>query len=92
MKKAKNIGYFIQGWIRYGMYYNKRLRFFMRRHILEQIDYRIGKMNKECYTSGSCVECGCKTTALQMANKPCDGDCYVSMQSRKNWKKLKGNI
>jgi hypothetical protein len=33
--------------------------------------------------------CGCMTTALQMCNKPCEGDCYPSMMSKKQWKVYK---
>lgn len=48
-------------------------------------------MDKECYNSGQCKICGCKTTALQLANKPCDKPCYPSMMSKKNWNKIKKN-
>lgn len=84
-----NILYYIQGWFRYHIYYSKNFGFLLRKHIREQIDYRVAVMNRECYTSGSCVKCGCKTIALQMANKPCDGDCYISMQSKRMWNKIK---
>lgn len=84
-----NILYFIQGWFRYPIYYSKNFGFLMRKHIREQIDHRVSVMNRECYTSGSCVKCGCQTIALQMANKPCDGYCYISMQNKKTWNRIK---
>jgi hypothetical protein len=64
----------------------------MRIHIREQIDVRIRSMDKVCYESGSCKMCGCHTTALQMANKPCDKPCYPSMMTRKKWKMLKNSV
>lgn len=63
----------------------------MRRHIWEQINFRIKWMNPVCYEQGSCVKCGCETTHLQMANKKCDGDCYPPMMNRKQWEKFKKN-
>jgi hypothetical protein len=33
-------------------------------------------MDIDCYLDGSCKKCGCETTALQMANKACAGNCY----------------
>ena len=46
-------------------------------------------MNKDCYNNGQCIRCGCMTTALQMANKKCEGNCYPPMMDRKKWKKFK---
>jgi len=45
-------------------------------NIRRQIEFRIEIMDSECYNNGSCVKCGCKTTALQMASKSCDKPCY----------------
>lgn len=84
----ENIFYFAQGNLRYRLYYSI-FRFIMRPHIREQIAYRIKWMNSECYSEGSCQVCGCATTALQMANKICDGYCYPPMMSRSDWKKYK---
>lgn len=105
--KLLDIWYFIQGNIRYFLYYYKSNYFFSNKkirwifllplhkliplHIREQIEYRINSMNQDCYRSGSCIKCGCKTTNLQMANKSCEGYCYPAMQSRKNWNLLKNN-
>lgn len=76
--------YFI-GNYRYKLYYSK-YKFLIRKHILEQIEYRINSMDQECYNNGQCKICGCKTTALQMANKACDKPCYPLMVSKKFWK------
>lgn len=83
---VKNIISYVQGNIRYRLYYS-RFRFLIREHIREQYEYRIRVMKKECYESGNCVICGCKTTNLQFANKPCDGNCYPRMMSKKEWNK-----
>lgn len=88
--KMIDIWYFIQGMYRYRIYYNSKLRgVALRKHIREQIDYRIRVMNQECYFNGSCIKCGCMTTALQMCNKPCEGDCYPHMMNKKEWNKYK---
>lgn len=85
-KNRKNIIPFFQGWYRYKIYYSSGpLRFLMRSHIRNQIDVRIKSMDRECYNSGSCKECGCATTALQMANKSCEGYCYPPMMNKSQW-------
>lgn len=61
----------------------------MRQHIWEQIVWRIKWMNPICYEQGSCVKCGCETTALQMANKSCDMPCYPPMMKKDEWEKFK---
>ena len=76
--------YYLQGNYRYKLYYSK-LRFLLRKHIREQIKFRIRIMDKECYDNGECKMCGCKTTALQMANKACDKPCYPPMMNSKEW-------
>lgn len=81
---------YLQGWYRYSLYYSSGPRkFLMRKHIRRQIDARIDSMNRECYNSGSCIKCGCATTALQMANKSCEGFCYPPMMNYSNWKYAK---
>ena len=84
----KNIKAWLQGNLRYFLYYTS-LKFLIRRHIREQIDARIKSMNQTCYNQGSCIKCGCLTTQLQMANKECEGNCYPVMQNKTNWKLLK---
>lgn len=86
--KSKDIFYYFQGHIRYILYYSK-FKWIIFKYIREQIDYRISVMNSECYNTGSCIVCGCTTTQLQMANKPCKGYCYPSMMGRKQWSKFK---
>lgn len=49
----RNVFYFIQGWLRYYIYYSKHFKWLMRKHIKEQIDFRIAMMQKECYRNGS---------------------------------------
>lgn len=81
---AYNIGNY-----RYKLFYSKNLKKLIRKHISEQIQVRINSMNKDCYDKGACIICGCSTTALQMANKACDGNCYPKMLNKVEWKKLK---
>ena len=85
-----SIYYFFQGKIRYRLYYSK-YKCLIRKHILEQIEYRIKIMNKECYSRGSCIKCGCETTALQMCNKPCKGLEYPPIVNRRTWKQYYHN-
>ena len=76
---------YIQGTIRYKLFYSN-FKGLIRKHIREQIEFRIMVMDKECYNNGSCTICGCTTTALQMANKPCDKPCYPKMYCKRAWK------
>jgi len=80
-----NIKSYFQGNIRMWFYYSKRLNFLLPLHIYEQIAYRLFKMRKECFTNGACLECGCATPALQMADKSCAGNCYPAMMDEKEW-------
>ena len=57
----------------------------LRKHIKEQIAWRIEVMDRDCYDRGSCKLCGCETTALQMANKACDKPCYPIMMNKEQW-------
>ena len=87
-----NIMSYLVGNFRYALYYDS-WKFLIRRHIYQQITWRIEVMDQECYQKGSCKLCGCSTTALQMANKACDKPCYPSMMGRRKWKKfLNGEI
>lgn len=88
--KMIDIWYYFQGMYRYRIYYNSKLQgVVIRVHIREQITYRIKIMNRECYNSGSCIKCGCMTTALQMCDKVCDGNCYPEMMNKKSWEEYK---
>lgn len=79
-----DIWYYMQGNIRHKLYYS-RFRWLIRRHIREQIAYRITWMDEECFDQGSCKKCGCMTTALQMCNKSCEKPCYPRMLSKYKW-------
>lgn len=84
----KNIQAYIQGKLRYKLYYSKFV-FLIREHIREQIEVRINSMDRQCYYDGQCKLCGCTTTALQMANKACDKACYPRMLTKSEWRLLK---
>lgn len=86
--KLKDIFYYIQGNIRYCVFYSD-FTYFLLKHIREQIEFRIASMNSECYSSGQCKKCGCSTTALQMCNKACDGNCYPRMLNYREWQNIK---
>ena len=79
---ADIIDYF-RGNYRYWAWYHAK--FLIRDFIQEQIRLRIKLMDRECYQSGTCKLCGCKTLALQMANKCCEKPCYPSMMTKKEW-------
>jgi hypothetical protein len=83
-----NIMSYLVGNFRYACYDNS-WSLLIRQHILEQIKWRIDIMDKECYKQGSCIMCGCSTTALQMANKACDKPCYPTMMSAGKWRNFK---
>lgn len=85
--KINDIFAYIIGNYRYWCYEN--YRFLLRKHIIEQYEFRLTVMNKECYSSGSCVKCGCDTPALQMANKACEGGCYFKMMRGRTWRGFK---
>ena len=86
--KIKDVLYFLQGTIRYKLYYSK-LRFLIRGFIFNQISWRIMVMDTECLDKGFCKKCGCKTTALQMCNKSCEGNCYPEMMNEIQWRHFK---
>ena len=87
----KNIKAYLQGHIREWLFYSKRLNRLLPLHIFEQINYRLFVMNKTCYSNGECVECGCTTPALQMADKTCGGACYPEMMDETDWSIYKRN-
>jgi len=80
----KNIRAYIVGNVRYFLYY--KIPRLMRFYIKDQVEWRIEIMNSKCYENGSCVQCGCRTTHLQMANKSCDKPCYPPIMSFSKWK------
>lgn len=92
MKKVANkfiddVYYYLQGNSRYHVYYSS-YSWLIRDFIMEQIKFRILVMDQECYNRGTCVKCGCKTTALQMADKMCEGSCYPPMLTEEDWRTL----
>lgn len=81
---------YLIGWTNYYIFYSPiwiglNLKFLIPKYIRKQIEFRIIVMKRECYNSGSCVKCGCATTALQMCARSCDGLCYPPFLSRKHW-------
>jgi len=88
MKKIRD---YIVGNFRYHLYYyqNGRFRFLIRNHIIEQFQMRLELMDKVCFNMGECKICGCKTTALQFANRECDEPCYPPILGRADWGMLK---
>lgn len=83
-----NILNYIQGNIRYQLYYSK-FAFLIPKYVREQIDIRINSMDSQCYKEGQCKMCGCSTTALQMCDKACDKPCYPPMLNKEAWEKFK---
>lgn len=63
----------------------------VRKHIKEQISFRIKCMKKECIMNGSCLECGCDIPQLAYCDKACEGDCYPPMMNKKEWYNWKEN-
>lgn len=90
-KKKIDIKSFIIGWLRYKPYYSKwrLVRALLPEYIREQIDLHIDYMNPKCYWDGQCKECGCATTALQMCNKSCEGNCYPPIMTKGQWHSFK---
>lgn len=84
-----NIYHYILGHYRYKLYYSRFFKWLIRRHIREQIGYRLRSMDKQCYQQGTCKLCGCQTTQLQMANKACDKPCYPIMLDSFDWHLVK---
>lgn len=80
----KDVWYYVQGNFRYKLYYS-RWKWLMRKHLREQIGFRISVMRKECFENGECVVCGCATTALQMCSKMCEDACYPPMMWGHEW-------
>ena len=60
--------YYVQGYYRHFFYWRKYGKYFLRRHIREQIYWRLGVMNQECLSNGACVECGERDVLIAMAH------------------------
>lgn len=98
--KSKDVWHYFLGNFRYHFYYGGGLskkyplvawlrKRVLKKHIKEQIAWRISVMNQECYALGYCIKCGCDTPHLQMANKACDGNCYPPMLNKGDWEIFK---
>lgn len=74
---------YLQGNLRNKLWKNHKG--FIRKHIREQIEFRIFVMDSECRVTGSCTKCGCSTPALQMCNDACKGNCYPKMMNKSKW-------
>ncbi len=85
MKIVSDAFYYFQGNYRYKLFYSKCLKWVMPKWLRDQICFRISVMDRACYDQGSCKICGCETTAMQMANKPCDKPCYPRMMNARQW-------
>ena len=102
LKDPLNIWYYIQGNIRHFFY--KNFKYALRKHIIEQFEWRIIKASK-CYNNnGGCLCCGCDTPQLFFADKACsvskisacklipelNGEiCYPKMMNRNSWNLFK---
>lgn len=85
--KIKDMYYYVQGNIRYYLFYSTFAEL-IREHIREQIIARVASMDKKCFNNGQCKLCGCSTTALQMCDKACNKPCYPSMMNKKEWETI----
>ena len=70
---------------RYVIFYSFLSKLLIRKHIFEQISYRILVMDEKCFNDGECKLCGCETIALQMTNTACKKPCYPDMMSKGKW-------
>lgn len=95
--------YWVQGTYRaYGYYYYKfssdfpeyntpvrrEVWRFMRDHIKGQLSFRVNSVNSQCYDSGSCISCSCKTPDVFFADKACNELCYPAMLNKEQWNKF----
>lgn len=87
-KSFADIWHYLLGNYRYSLYYSS-YKHLLRKHIVEQIEFRVENMDQQCYDEGECKLCGCKTIALQMANKACEKPCYPTMMKKKEWELFK---
>lgn len=86
----KNIFYYLQGNIRYFLL--KNFPFLVRKHIREQVEYRMSVMDEQCREMGSCKYCGCDVPQMQMSDKQCKKPCYPKMMGKKKWESVKRTL
>lgn len=82
-----NVWYFIQGNIRYRLYYSFPFLFSPR--FKSMIEERYKLANPECMATGECIACGCDMPNLLFANKQCKAKCYPSFREQRNMRKIK---
>lgn len=88
----RSLEQFIDVWhCLYGTYID--YLYYKGRHLLHptdvlQLEFRHKVMNQECKANGTCVKCGCTTTALQSAKKSCKGLCYPYWIEREKFEYL----
>lgn len=99
-KSPKDAWYYVQGSLRFKIYKSK-LRWILRRHIIEQVEWRRDQAALPCFRNGTCFCCGCNTPAVFFAHKGCavgkaryakecrskgENPCYPALMSKKDWK------
>ena len=100
----KDLWYYVQGNVRLAVY-NSIFNFLIRRHIVEQFEYR-KKQAKPCLDNGSCLCCGCDTPAVFFSDKGCKVErsksckilanrttaCYAPILKKSDWDKFKNQL
>ena len=81
----KNIIEFFKGYLRSFAF---TVKFPLRKHIQEQVVWRIKAAKVECIQNGECIRCGCSTPELQLSDKECV-ECYPRMMNKKEWNYFK---
>jgi len=85
----KKVWYFLQGHANYLLWKRDLLPVYL----VEQIYYRFGKIDNNCFNYNECQnqKCGCDLTKQLFSNKTCDvGYCnYPKFLSEKSWRKIR---
>lgn len=63
-------------------------------HMYEQIIYRrflVIQASPKCWTSGSCIQCGCEILGKTIEDRGCEDKpyCYPLMMDKETWKRYK---
>lgn len=101
-KSPLDAWYYIQGSLRLIIYRSKYKNQLLRKHIIQQYEWRRDIAALDCYYNGSCECCGCTTPDVFFADKPCSigkkgyefcssiksEKCYDEMLSKKDWIKI----
>lgn len=83
----KNILAFTQGEFR--MFLLRFAPLFIRKHIMEQYEWRGIKADLRCHENKHCVNCSCMVPDVFMANKGCSAGCYPPMMDATHWEWFK---